>query len=339
MLDTIRAALDEALQAYSDARVNYCKVAAVALDGKRCMLAGAVLDAATLTAVWGALAGRFLDVTFDASAVRVLRHPDIPILAVATNLTGLYAQASFLSEQVSQLLNGWRVEELMAEGRWALIRQADGYLGWTYRPYLTDPSGRTATHLVCEPVGLLRVEPVADGALVSRVLIGTAVAVDGYDGIWARVALEGGLAGWLPAADLRSFGLLPQDQAARRSQIITDARRLTGVPYLWGGGSALGIDCSGLAQLTRRLTGITLPRDADMQFDAGQPVEPPFQPADLLFFGELGARRKITHVGISLGGWRIIHSSRSRNGVYEDDVQAVDHLRESFVGARTFVGQ
>jgi cell wall-associated NlpC family hydrolase len=74
-----------------------------------------------------------------------------------------------------------------------------------------------------------------------------------------------------------------------------------------------------------------------MQFDAGRPVAPPFQPGDLLFFGEAGARRKITHVAVSLGAWRIIHSSRSRNGVYQDDVQAVDHLQQSFVGARTFV--
>ena len=48
---------------------------------------------------------------------------------------------------------------------------------------------------------------------------------------------------------------------------------------------------------------------------------------------------KITHVAVSLGDWRIIHSSRSRNGVYVDDVQGVAHLRESFVAARTFVGQ
>ena len=73
-----------------------------------------------------------------------------------------------------------------------------------------------------------------------------------------------------------------------------------------------------------------------MQFDAGQPVEPPFRPADLLFFGESSERRNITHVGVSLGGWRILHASRSRNGVYEDDVQAVEHLGDSFVGARTF---
>ncbi len=81
---------------------------------------------------------------------------------------------------------------------------------------------------------------------------------------------------------------------------------------------------------------MALPRDADMQYEAGRAVEEPYRPGDLLFFSS--GRRGITHVGVSLGGWRMIHSSGSNNGVFEDDVKTVERLREGFVGARSFLG-
>lgn len=143
--------------------------------------------------------------------------------------------------------------------------------------------------------------------------------------------------GYAQADGLRPLSALPEDEDGLRQQIITDARQLLGVPYQWGGCTALGIDCSGLSQMAYRMAGITLPRDADMQFAAGQPVEPPFRPGDLLFFGSSQGHRSISHVGISVGGWQIIHSSGPRNGVYEDDVQAVDWLCDRFLGACTFV--
>jgi cell wall-associated NlpC family hydrolase len=152
------------------------------------------------------------------------------------------------------------------------------------------------------------------------------------------VALEGAHAGWVSSSALRGFDALPDTPPARREQIVADAMRFVGVQYLWGGCSAWGIDCSGFAQLVHRLSGITLPRDADMQYDAGRPAEYPYQPGDLVFFADPDDRRKISHVAISLGGWDIIHSSRRINGVYPNNIQAVQGLNDSFVGGRTFVG-
>ena len=345
-MERVLLALDEVVRGYGDTRVHYCRLEVAALDGDRCRLAGAVLDADTLWGVTTGLSGRLPDMAFDVSHVRVLRA-GAPQAVVAANITGLYAASSFLAEQVSQLLNGWPVEVLLEEGRWRFVRLADGYLGWAYGPYLAETTAPAPTHIVCEPVSLLRAAPAVDAAVVNRILGGTAVAAEVQD-TWAQITLAGdpaaalrpGLSGWLPIAELRSLAKLPADEAARRAQIIADAARYVSVPYLWGGCSAFGIDCSGYAQLLYRLAGLTIPRDADQQFDAARPVSDPFQPGDLLFFGEGEAEaRKITHVAVSLGGWRIIHSSRSRNGVQEDDVQAVEHLRESFVGARTLLDE
>ena len=113
---------------------------------------------------------------------------------------------------------------------------------------------------------------------------------------------------------------------------------MIGVPYLWGGISGNGIDCSGFARLLHRWVGVKIPRDADMQNAAARPVGPPFEVGDLIFFAESGSQRKVTHVGISLGGWQMIHSSRSNNGVYIDNVQERESLRQMFVSAGSFLG-
>ncbi len=336
MIDAMMAALSEIASAYSDSRTRYCRLAMVEDSEAGGILDGTVLDERTLHDVLDQLAARFPLATFDATQVRILR-PGGPTLVVGANVTGLYAKPSFMAEQVSQLLNGWSVEVLLEEERWRFVRLADGYLGWAYAPYLTDATGCTVTHLVCTTEAWVRAEPYDATPLVTRLLGGTAVAVDAGEGLWRHVALAGTHSGWLRADALRAFGALPHDEAAQRSQIIRDAAQFIGVQYLWGGCTAWGIDCSGFSQLLHRLSGVTLPRDADMQYAVGRPVDFPYQPGDLLFFSEAGDARKITHVAVSRGGWDIIHSSRRINGVYEDNVQQVDGLRETFVGARSFV--
>jgi cell wall-associated NlpC family hydrolase len=143
--------------------------------------------------------------------------------------------------------------------------------------------------------------------------------------------------GWVLSNSLRSLARFPHPPDIARRQMIADARQLTGVYYLWGGNAAFGTDCSGLSSLVHRLSGYAIPRDARLQFPAGRPVEPPFSPGDLLFFRSDSDPGRIAHVGISTGGWRMIHSSRSRNGVYEEDVKANENLQKTFAGARSFL--
>ncbi len=335
MIEEIEALLKDVAARYPDRRLHIFDVKVESGEGQWVALAGRVLEEANLQTLRHALGERLPGLELDDSGVTVLRKTNPTMLTVATNLTSLHAEPSWLSEMLSQSTYNTLVEVLEEQGRWVRVRHTSGYLGWMYRPYLSEHPAAQPNYLVKATIAALRAEPGCDSPLTSRLVGGTGVQVVSSRNDWAEV--DAHMWGWVKMNELRPIDSLPKATDLIRAQVMRDAPRWMGVPYLWGGTTAHGIDCSGFAQLIFRLAGITLPRDADMQYDAGRKVEEPYQPGDLLFFGEAGGKSAITHVGISLGGWKIIHSSRSRNGVYVDDVQAVDHLRQSFIGAATFI--
>lgn len=276
----------------------------------------------------------------DQMQVMRVDHPQR--MNVAVNLTGLYAHPSWLAEMLSQNTYGVQVEILEQKGDWVFVRQPDGYLGWMFRDYLSTHEPGVANHRVCVPMMLVHAQPDEASLVTARLPEAVKVIVNGASGDWMKIEPHPGQlpcgmpGGWAKKNDLEEMRELSLPPGEKRQVILRTAYDLLGVPYLWGGTTANGIDCSGLVQLCYLMAGVTLTRDADMQKAGGQPLQAPLQEGDLLFFCAEEDRSRVSHVAISLGGWRVIHSSRRRNGVAIDDVQEVPHLRETCIGACTY---
>ena len=117
-----------------------------------------------------------------------------------------------------------------------------------------------------------------------------------------------------------------------RSQLVEDAFAFLNSPYLWGGKSPMGIDCSGFTQMVYALNGITLPRDAHQQAETGHALSfiEEAEEGDLAFFDN--NEGKIIHVGIMLTNHRIIHASGKvrvdridHQGIFRDDISDYSH--------------
>ncbi len=335
MVETIQNIIQNLAQQHADGRLNVFKIEIKSFVGEQLTLSGRVLEQTDLEALTDVLAKQCTNLRVDVSEVEVLRKPSNPILRVGTNLTSTHTSTSFVAEMSSQMVYGEKVEVLAEQARWVYTRQMDGYLAWTYKPYLTEAHIPEAAHMLIAPAAQIHADPAVGAPILTRVFSGTRVLVLAAQGEWAQVSAN--LTGWMQLANLRALADFPKTNHARRAQMIGDAQRMIGVPYLWGGTTGNGIDCSGFARLLHQWVGIDIPRDADMQSVQCKRVEPPYQPGDLFFFGEGEGERRITHVGVSMGGWKVLHSSRSRNGVYLDDVQEKESLRSIFAFAGTFL--
>lgn len=265
------------------------------------------------------------------------RSHAIVTAAVAPMLAG----PAVTEPHISQALLGHRLLILRGRGRWYQCRAQDGYLGWIHRGYIVRVDEASARGWEIgtegEPAFSLGAEIVGDGGGVAARLPWAARFMLREDG---SALLPDGRAG-RPRGDWVLERERSDRFAPERERLVQSAMLWVGAPYLWGGVTPAGVDCSGLAQVIYRTHGVELPRDSDQQAGRGEEVEPgrafaDLLPGDLLFFAEDPGR--ITHVTISTGGSGIVHSSLGNGGVAVNDMMGnrgyERELRRIFVCAK-----
>ncbi|MBN1886237.1 MAG: C40 family peptidase [Candidatus Krumholzibacteriota bacterium] len=245
--------------------------------------------------------------------VRLLLLGDTPRrLQVTSSVADIRREPTHAAELLTQAIMGEELVPIVERDDWHLVVLQGGYHGWvrswsvaeTTVDLLADWRRRAAMRIAA-PVAYVLAEPVAGSLPVADITAGSAVVPVASREGWREVEIPGGKRGFVGEADLEEAPANPPS----REGIVARAARFTGIPYLWGGTSAKGFDCSGFVLRVCRLEGIELPRDSDRQAAAVRPISrdrlEDARPADLLFFGE---GETVSHVAVYLGGGRFIHA-------------------------------
>jgi cell wall-associated NlpC family hydrolase len=239
---------------------------------------------------------------------------------VCRNVVTMRAAADPEAEVVSQAIWGERVAILERNGPWARLRTPDAYEGWAPHDALVEAEAEGAPAMVTSLLEPALEAPRAGSEQLTLLPLGARVDAIGHDrhGEYRAIHYPHRGIAFVRASAL--CDVTPDGIRFHRSAAIHCAERLIGVPYLWGGRTPFGLDCSGFTQLVFAVNGVSLPRDAYQQavWPGFDPITvASVTPGDLVFFaGDADPQgRGITHVGMALESPAFLHSAGGRGVV------------------------
>ena len=235
--------------------------------------------------------------------------------SVAVPIIGITAEPAPGQPLETEALYGEALELLERRQGYARVRLAtDGYVGWV--PIGDNLQTMAApTHRIAGAATFVLSEPSVKSSPLLRLTMGALIEVTGSRDGWHQVNLPRGTAGFVASHAAIAVGRRDSDDA------VTVAERLTGAPYLWGGRSASGLDCSALVQLALQAAGMPAPRNSGDQLAWAESRSrrialdaEPTQRGDLVFWPG--------HVGLCQSADRIIHANAFHHAVASEPLES-----------------
>ncbi|MEX2116967.1 MAG: C40 family peptidase [Bacteroidota bacterium] len=274
---------------------------------------------------------------------------------VSVSVGNVRSKPGHPEELGTQVLMGMVVRILKEQRGWCYVQSHDKYLGWLEESSMkiTNEEGvaewlRAPKVITTAYFGIVRQRPNVKSLPVTDVVPGVLLARGRKSAPWQAVNLPNGQSGFIESFVVEDYAAWKRSRKLNGENVEAAAKLFVGVPYLWGGTSAKGFDCSGYTKTVFRLNGLELNRDANQQALMGEevPIGRDFsglKKGDLLFFGRKASEERperIWHVGIYLGGKEFIHcAGRVRINSFDESAPHYDPDRlNTFVRARRVIG-
>ncbi|GHB53716.1 C40 family peptidase [Persicitalea jodogahamensis] len=243
---------------------------------------------------------------------------------VNLSVANIRSQPRDAAELATQALLGMPLKVLNKDRGWYLVQTPDHYIAWLdwggfQRMNQADFESWEGAEkiIVLSPYTFSYEETDADGQTVSDLVAGDLLKMLDEKGEFYHVQYPDGRTAYIKKADARPYAEWLASLTISEDKLVGTAKRMMGLPYLWGGTSYKGVDCSGFTKTIYLLNGWVLPRDASQQVHSGTLVDTDrgfdkLRPGDLLFFGTKAGEttaEKVTHVGMWIGNGEFIHAS------------------------------
>lgn len=236
----------------------------------------------------------------------------------------LRKEPRYSAELVSQALLGMPVKVLEAKGGWLRVQTPDKYIGWMNGSVKTMTEKELNSYMQLPKLIVTSLsthsysQPKSNSEIVSDLVVGDMLVLKDEVKDYFQVVYPDNREGYILKTEAMKVGAWLKSLNLSGDAIVSTAKQFMGVPYLWGGTSSKGLDCSGFTKTVYLMHGIQLARDASQQVNSGKLIDEQgsfdkCQPGDLVFFGskssEENPRERVVHVGIYIGNKRFIHAS------------------------------